>query len=93
MWSKRPKPGGKGLRCQVTVRRDGQLVPCDRPAKRYRKIVQPVAAWVKNLVPYESDLNCCIGHLRKLLSEDVDLERVDLRKGTAKVASIPKRRT
>jgi hypothetical protein len=28
-----------------------------------------------------------------LLSEDVDLERVDLRKGTAKVASIPKRRT
>jgi hypothetical protein len=32
MWSKRPKPGGKGLRCKVIM---AVGVECGRPAKRY----------------------------------------------------------
>jgi hypothetical protein len=32
VWSKRPKPGGKGLRCKVIMAAGGE---CGRPARRY----------------------------------------------------------
>ena len=80
MWSKRPKPGMKGIRCTVTVKRDGEQVPCDRPAKRFRYGQPEVAHWVAPLKPEAVEVNCCIGHLRKLVNEGARLEQIDNRK-------------
>jgi hypothetical protein len=35
MWTKRPKPGGKGLRCKIIIARRLGSILCDRPARRY----------------------------------------------------------
>ena len=71
------------MRCKIAVRRDGAIVSCDRPAKRYCKYVQPVADWLKNLVPDESVIDCCIGHCRKLQEQGADLTLIDRRKHAA----------
>jgi hypothetical protein len=80
MWSKRPKPGGKGLRCTVGVLRDGEVVPCDRPAKRYQYEQPEVAHWIAPIKPEVVAFNCCIAHLRKFANEGAMLERLDTRK-------------
>jgi hypothetical protein len=81
MWSKRPKPGGKGLRRQIKVNRDGSDVACDRPAKRFKYEQPEVAHWIAPLKPEAAMLDCCIGHLRKLVNEGARLEQVDMRRG------------
>jgi hypothetical protein len=80
MWSKRPKPGGKGLRCTIDVQRDGKCVSCDRPAKRFRIALAPVAHWIAPLKPESMEINACVAHLQKLGETGAQIERVDMRK-------------
>ena len=81
MWSKTPKPGGKGLRCKIHVQRNGELVPCDRPAKRYGQTVK--AFWDDSQPLDVGTIDCCMGHARKLENQGVTLTKVDRRR-TAK---------
>lgn len=80
MWSKRLKPGAKGLRCQVLVTRDGELVICMRPAKKYEIQRPAVAHWIAPIQPAPETICCCVGHLRKLAEEGADLTLIDRRR-------------
>jgi hypothetical protein len=78
MWSKNPKPGGKGLRCKIQVQRGGELVPCDRPARRYRQMV--MAFWDDSQPLDVGVIDCCINHAIKLERQGVTLKKIDRRK-------------
>ena len=84
MWSKRPKPGGKGLRCEIEVRRGTEMVRCDRPAKRFRQEQRECAHWISPFRTEVAVIDLCVGHLRKLVNDGFDLERVDRRKVKAR---------
>lgn len=80
MWSKRPKPGGKGLRCKIAVaeltRRP--LVICDRPARRYGQQVK--AFWQNGELLDVGCIDCCKGHAEKIARQGVILTLIDRRK-------------
>jgi hypothetical protein len=80
MWSKIPKPGAKGLRCQVLVKRDGEMVICMRPAKRYEFIRPPVAHWIEPIQPPTETICACVAHHRKMVNEGADLTLTSKRK-------------
>lgn len=77
MWSKRPKPNGKGLRCKVHVQIRNGLEPCDRPAKRYGQQVKPY--WSNGELQDVGIIDCCKGHAEKIRSQGVTLTRIDRR--------------
>jgi hypothetical protein len=71
MWGKRPKPGGKGLRCKVFM--VGRREYCDRPARLYSR--------------EKNGLDCgnatlCINHVRLHEREGIAVKLIDRRKRT-----------
>jgi hypothetical protein len=90
MWSKRPKSGGKGLRCKIHVHRPSglqkiSLVPCDRPAKRYGQQVK--AFWLDGELLDVGIIDCCLNHAAKLRKQGVILKCIDRRKKAAPVSA------
>ena len=74
MWTKRPKPGGKGLRCNIYVGRKGEAVLCGRPARRY------------GCSKYGLDLgtiDCCVNHRAMYERQRITLTLIDRRKRVA----------
>jgi hypothetical protein len=78
MWSKRPKPGSKGLRCKIRLNRTGGLEACDRPARRYGQQVK--AFWQDGQMLDVGTIDCCFSHAQKLRSQGVILTPIDRRK-------------
>lgn len=84
MWSKRPKPGGKGLRCKITVARPKgieswrTLLYCDRPARRYGQQVK--AFWNEGQLLDVGSIDCCKMHAQKLERQGVTLTLIDRRR-------------
>jgi len=74
MWSKRPKPGGKGLRCAMWVSRG----VCDRPARRYGQQVK--VFWNNDELLDIGCLDCCKEHARILEERGVILTLIDRRR-------------
>lgn len=76
MWGKRPKPGGKGLRCKIAV--SGSFAVCDRPARRYGQQVK--AFWQNGELLDVGCIDCCKGHAEKIARQGVILTLIDRRK-------------
>ena len=73
MWSKRPKPGGKGLRCKIIVQglARGYSHECSRPARRYQ--------CEKN--GFDLGLiDCCINHCAVHERQGITMILIDRRK-------------
>lgn len=83
MWSKRPKSGGKGLRCKIAVARTKgieswrTLLYCDRPARRYGQQVK--AYWQEGQILDVGIIDCCQEHARRLQNQGVILTLIDRR--------------
>jgi hypothetical protein len=71
MWGKRPKPGGKGLRCQILVARGKATVSCERPARRY--ICEKRSF-------YLGTVDVCTGHKAAHERQGITMTRMDRRK-------------
>lgn len=78
MWSKVPRPGGKGLRCTIHVQRGVDMERCDRPARRYGQEVR--AFWDADRIQDLGCIDCCKEHARKLQSQGFILTIVDRRR-------------
>jgi hypothetical protein len=78
MWSKIPKPGGKGLRCKIYVQRNGEMLPCDRPARRYGQQVK--AFWNEGQLMDTGCIDCCENHAMQLRKQAVILTLIDRRR-------------
>jgi hypothetical protein len=75
MWSKRPKPGGKGLRCKIIISEVGN---CDRPARRYGQQVKPF--WQPDRPLDVGCIECCKMHAQQLRDQGVLLNLIDRRR-------------
>jgi hypothetical protein len=78
MWSKIPKAGGKGLRCKIYVQRQGELVPCDRPARKYGQQVS--AFWNDGELLDLGSIDCCLNHADALRRQNLTLTLIDRRR-------------
>ena len=78
MWSKRPRPGGHGLRCKIHVARFGGSEKCDRPARRYGQQVK--SFWNNGELMDVGCIDCCQNHARKLMDQGVILTLIDRRR-------------
>lgn len=76
MWSKRPKPGGKGVRCKIVVAgiARGYSHECDRPARRY--------ACEKNGFDL-GIIDCCKNHRAMHEKQGITMNLMDRRKRAA----------
>lgn len=72
MFGKRPKPGGKGLRCKVLIAPSGKpSYMCDRPARRY--------ACVKRSYDLGT-IDFCLNHHALHVKQGIDMVLIDRRK-------------
>lgn len=72
MWGKRPKPGGKGLRCAVKLSIcNAPAATCDRPAKRYEISKSDYKA---------GTFDICKGHMQWYLRDGWTCKVIDRRK-------------
>jgi hypothetical protein len=73
MWGKRPKPGGKGLRCNIVVvgLARGSSYKCDRPAKRYACEKRGFDLGI---------IDCCKNHAAKHEKQGITMKLIDRRR-------------
>jgi hypothetical protein len=73
MWGKRPKPGGKGLRCGWPIRRDNNDL-CNRPARPYKIHKRDFSA---------GEFKICKNHLQMYLKDGWTATWIDRRETKA----------
>lgn len=71
MWSKRPKPGGKGPRCKIGLKVGQTLTFCERPARLYKmsKSGHPLG-----------EVEVCKGHVQMYERMGATLQVIDRRR-------------